>query len=150
MGYYAIGNGSITFKEILSEEKFTRVRDTLAEELECDGVRIPGPRDVGLYSTYFDIWGNEKYYGEEVEACLHQVAEIADIESGEIRYVGEDDCFWRFFFKNGEWIEENGTIFYDSEIKDLAEAILNEVQTPANKEVTDKIKLALKTLQDRF
>ena len=112
MGYFARGNGSITFKEILSKEKFEEIKDLLDETFEADGIESFKNLRSGKLTTYFDIWGNEKYHGDAVENTLNAVAAAAPIEEGEIHYCGEDEFLWRFIFKDGEWLEENGEINY--------------------------------------
>ena len=33
--------------------------------------------------------------------------------SGEIDFIGEDDSRWRYVFKNGTFVEENGRVVYN-------------------------------------
>ena len=124
MGYYANGSGSIMFKEVLPEETYKEVEEELRKALEADGERKFRMTSTSKEQSYIDIWDNEKYYGEEVEMALNNVAKMGDIEKGCIEYVGEDDCLWRFIYRDGEWVEENGHVEYnDYESDKLANAI---------------------------
>jgi len=111
MGYYATGSGNITFK-VLPEDVYDKIKDALNATFEYDGERtFKTPYGE---CTYFDIWTDEKYYQEEVEETLNTVAALADIESGELCYHGEDDSLWRFVWKDGKWQEENGEVIYSA------------------------------------
>lgn len=112
MGYYANGKGNVTFKEVLSEEKYNKAKEILSEAFECDGVREFQMTNTTEPATYFDLWNFEKYYGDEVERALRDVAKLGEIADGEIDYVGEDDSLWRFIYRNGSWYEENGSVVY--------------------------------------
>ena len=124
MGYYANGKGGITFKGTVSEDEFSNIRDLLSEAFECDGEREWKATSASDPITYFDIWENDKYYGDVVEDTLRKVADIADIMEGSIEYIGEDDSLWRFIYRDGEWIEQNGHVEYnDYDAEKLAGAL---------------------------
>ena len=147
MSYYANGNGFIAFKKALTEEEFSRAEDILSDGLESDGIRkakrryADGSQPDESY-TYFDIWSSEKYCGELVEDALNGVAEIAEIDSGEINFVGEDQELWRFIFSDGKWVEQNGTVVY---IQDSRSELFNRIVTESgiNEEQVGKIRAIL-------
>ena len=102
MGYYARYSGYVIFKEKPSEELFSQI-DCYFEDVYFNENELR-----------LDVSGNDKYYSENIEEILNNLEPIT--KSGEINYMGEDDCVWRFIFKDNEWRDENGTILYDSEI----------------------------------
>lgn len=104
MGYCASWSGYIKFKQDIANE--------IIEECEYVFVELhyePSDRTLGFY-------GNGKYYSDEVYNFLNNIKEIT--ESGEIRYYGEDETYWRFIFKDNKWVEESGTIVYEFQDKD--------------------------------
>lgn len=108
MGYYANGSGSIEFSRTLTEKEIDLVYDVLSAALECEAYTMH-------CITRFDIWGNEKYYGDTVMDALSGAARVAPIHEGEIDYVGEDGELWRLIYRDGNWIEESGRVVYESE-----------------------------------
>ena len=112
MGYYATGNGSITFSHVLEEGVFSEILERMKETFECDGERQFKPTTRSSAVSYIDFWSNDKYYSDEVEATLNAVSSAAPISDGEICYHGEDGELWRFIYKDGRWIEEDGHVEY--------------------------------------
>ncbi len=114
MGYYANGYGHITAKDA---ESYKKIRNMFGY--------IPGTNE-----TPFDFWEHEdeltidisnddKYYEDEVDDFLTSITEF--ITEGEVEYVGEDGCHWKyvFDFESSCWHERNGRIIYDlSELSD--------------------------------
>ena len=118
MGYYASGNGSITFKDKLTREERDAVFQLLSDAFACDWCDL---KDGNNVSTSFSIWNSEKYYDDEVRHALDSAAETAEIKDGEIEYVGEDGSLWRFIYRphdlttvgRGRWEEQSGRVVYD-------------------------------------
>lgn len=119
MSYYATGNGTIDFKEILTEEAKEKVKKILQETF---GEAV----EVGTYTpsffkkrtenySYASIWTDSKYYDYEVSEALDEISKVAEIAEGEIDYRGEDDTYWRYIWKDGGWCEEYGKIVYYTE-----------------------------------
>lgn len=109
MGYYATGNGSITFNRVLNENEVQFLADRLANEgFEYDDYTIDAPKG----SSSFNVYMNAKYHDDDVKWLLETIKNIAPIADGCIEFVGEDDSNWRFVFKNGEWLEQNGQVVY--------------------------------------
>ena len=116
MGYYAKGNGSITFSGEMSKEKLESIRAVLIKEYETDAIIFNG-------DTSFDLWSDGKYYETEVDSVLREITKFGKIKSGEVDYIGEDDSVWRFKHKqypfgeygNGTWVEQKGQIVYYSD-----------------------------------
>ena len=102
MGYYANYSGNITFNERPSGELLHMV-NTCFQEFHYDENR----REC-------EFSGYEKYYEERIKNPLTLIKDITKL--GEINFNGDDGKSWRFFFKDGEWIEEDGIIYYESEI----------------------------------
>lgn len=68
-------------------------------------------RNTNTTSYEIGIWGDEKYYEDEVYQFLKAIAPFTT--GGEIEYIGEDGEAWRFHFRNGSWYEDRGRIVYD-------------------------------------
>lgn len=109
MGYYADGDGSVDFRGPLDDRKCKSIDQILGTVFEFDRQKFSDG------SVSYSIWDYEKYYGDDVESCLREVAQLAEIESGEIRYLGEDGSVWRFLYKKpgNVWVEQNGHVVYD-------------------------------------
>lgn len=120
MGYYANGYGHITAKNVDSYKK----------------IRKMFGYNPGTNETPFDFWENEdeltinisndgKYYEDEVDDFLISITEF--ITEGEVEYVGEDDCRWRFVFdpETVSWKEEDGYVTYGKpSLSDVSEGDL--------------------------
>ena len=123
MGFYAQGSGSITFRKKMPDDVETQIYKVLSKAFDCE-----------IYSgvnntTMADIWNWENCYdGEEVEKALSRASEVAEIESGEIAYKGEDNSLWRFIWRDDTWVEENGHIEYtDMTFDRLKQVFLNYI-----------------------
>ena len=68
-------------------------------------------QNTNTTSYEIGIWGDEKYYEDEVYQFLKAIAPFTT--EGEIEYTGEDGEAWRFHFRNGSWYEDRGRIVYD-------------------------------------
>ena len=112
MGYCADGNGSIDFVRILNSAERDRLNTVMSDawfEYDLSANRIRN-RD------YMDFWTyGSKYNDDRVMETLNEIAKIAPIMDGYLKYVGEDGANWKFEFRNGEWIERNGLIVYDGD-----------------------------------
>lgn len=109
MGYYADGNGSIDFARILNSAERDRLNTVMSDTwFEYD-------MGSGLNRDYVDFWTGEKYHGDLVMNALNELAKIAPILDGYLKYIGEDGANWKFEFRNGEWVERNGLIVYDGD-----------------------------------
>ena len=111
MGYYASWEGFIRFKTKPEKEQLEALHDALC----CDDFN-----QSALTASYS---GYSKYYGEDIGEILDSVA--PSTEEGELTFTGDDGAHWRFIFKNKEWQEENGFVYYESDlpktIKDITE-----------------------------
>ena len=58
--------------------------------------------------------GFERYRSEDIKKALDSTSRYA--KSGKVEYDGDDYTHWRFLFDNGEWIEEEGSVYYESEL----------------------------------
>ena len=102
MGYYASGSGTIKVKEEPAENTIKIINNAF--------------ENVDYYEKEkeINICGYEKYYEESVYDAIEAIRPITI--SGNIEFKGEDDCIWRFYFKDGNWIEESGEIYYESDL----------------------------------
>ena len=118
---YAIAHGFVYLEDLSSEQ----IRDVLdcygyadLEELRhvyndnWRGVlaEIQFELDSGCFENLipglrYDSW----------EAARDFIACRTGIESEEIEYVGEDASLWRFIYKDGAWVEQNGRVVYETE-----------------------------------
>ena len=117
MSYFATGSGSIQFNNRLDEKTIMSIEEKLDE---C-GMDFYNSYDKKLKNgdceskvTVCECSCDTNYFGDdEVKEILDEICDIAEIESGEIEYVGEDGSHWRFIFKNSEWKMQTGTVKYD-------------------------------------
>ena len=129
MGYYANYRGSIETKPMsqqdvkgflaaIDSEEITGLLTEAPtpcafEQWEVNGISVDG---ISKDSTgdaiayYITIWGDEKYYDDDVRKFLNAIAPYT--KSGEIEYNGEDNTLWRFAFRGGEWYEDSGYVSY--------------------------------------
>ena len=105
MGYYANYEGHMRFKEKLSNEDLRNICDFF-NEYEFD------PDNLGI-----SVWGYEKYYDDAVIEDLNKMKPY--ISEGSIEYHGDDDTYWRFILNDNEWIQEQGLVYYESEIQQM-------------------------------
>ena len=114
---YARGSGNITFSRGLDDSDVRRIGklldseyfdyDFFAEQHKKNSMNPHRP--IGV-----DFWQDDKYHGDSVEKMLGEIASVAPIKEGELRYIGEDDSLWRFrFIQDGGWVEENGHVVYE-------------------------------------
>ena len=68
-------------------------------------------------SCAITLSGNSKYYEEDVKDFLAEIEPY--MNSGEIEYSGEDETFWQFEFRNGNWYYNIGYIQYTRAIKPM-------------------------------
>ena len=113
MGYYASGDGIIGFDRYLKDEEVQSVLGLLSEEFE----------DSSFDNDTVTFWASEKYHGDAVESILNQIARDYPIKHGEVQYVGEDGCHWRFRFDHScldtdigsPWLEEEGEVVFEGD-----------------------------------
>ena len=106
MSYYATADGSIRFKNRISEEQFEDLLDVLLEVFE----------EYDTKDNYQQVFfgGHIKYDDDIVLELLSNVTDDYEIEEGEVDYIGEDSALWRHIFVDGdgEWKEQNGKVVY--------------------------------------
>lgn len=122
MGYYAEYSGSVQLKEKPSGELIDELRNTF------ETVDLWTSNNTGI--TELDIGGYHKYYENEVYEALNKLSPI--VQEGEIHYVGEDGSHWRFKLNDGGWFEENGFVFYDSNLpvrNEFINQVIDRVQS---------------------
>lgn len=99
MGYNAYGSGHV----ILRKE----VPDNVLALLDNRGANflVEDAPDGGLWLTY-----EFSSYNDQIEKSLNALAPY--VKSGDVKFTGEDDEHWRFYFENGKVVEQNGEIEY--------------------------------------
>lgn len=114
MGYYATGYGEIEFTREISgnkEENIKHVFHDTGIELFETAFPLSDDKNLGpVKNICFQYDG--KYHGDEVESALCEVSEIAEVKSGYFEFTGEDSEHWRFWFKDGSWEEQTGSVVY--------------------------------------
>lgn len=68
---------------------------------------------TALDAVRISISHNDKYDEDEITELLDILEPYT--QSGNITFTGEDDCYWQFDFRDGEWHEDNGTIVYETD-----------------------------------
>lgn len=103
MGYYASGGCAIDLRDDLTDEEFEKI-DSILSETNIDNA----------YSRVdIDLYQYGKYYEDEWENLLAKLSPYAKDGYGE--FYGEDNCQWRFVFRDGKFVEECGVIVYDDD-----------------------------------
>ena len=100
MGYSASWGGYIRFKEEPSNEIEKKI-----------------DKELNVYykeNNTINVGNDGKYHDDEVFSLLNEIKDL--VEDGMIEYNGEDHANWRIYFKNGNWLEETGYVYYESEI----------------------------------
>lgn len=106
MGYYANGGGSI---ELLPGTDRNAI-----EEIMNDCWSLEYGFDAFNGDEFsLDVWCPDKYRSDDIEDTLMRLSKYT--KDGEISFIGEDNYIWRFFFKDGNFHEESGSVIYDSE-----------------------------------
>lgn len=133
MGYYAGGSGDAIIKENVNRNELRELLNKVVDE-HWDMEYVLND-DTKIY-----FWENNCcWHEEDTMEFFNQLTPY--ITEGCAEYKGDDDCTWRYVFQNGEWIEQNGTIYYSDEdmIKYLetkgytiekGELIMSEEKTP--------------------
>ena len=101
MSYYAQSEGTITLKKDNAKEVVTILDGLSPFEAEANSENTAS------------LLSSDRWYPEDVKASLDAIA--PHVEEGEITFTGEDGCNWRYIFKDGEWVEQNGCIYYSEE-----------------------------------
>ena len=102
MGYYAIGNGFIGLKEGSDISEVKRILKDAPFESYLD-----------KNERFVEVYGDEKYSECGVLESLSALAPFT--ADGVFDFTGEDAQIWRFVFKDGAFIEEDGTTIFESE-----------------------------------
>lgn len=127
MGYYIQASGTIDFKVVLSKEDSDKILDKIAN------LSFHGQIYNNEHPTYdsADVLYDGKYDEQDFIEVLNFISKIAPVESGEIECYGEDYARWRFYYKNGEWIQQAGEVLYSD--KNLTqEDVLKVIQKLTN------------------
>jgi len=101
MGYYATGGGCL---ELKSTPPNDIIEDAYA--IFCDVGLHNGEKELNLC---FD----GKYHNDDIEDWNNRV--VPYVNRGQIEFCGDDDCHWKYVFKDGEWDIGYGNVVYDNE-----------------------------------
>lgn len=114
MSHLATGNGYIRFNKELSKTEW----DTVYAHLD-------GPFSDSMSETDDKLWlhhsSDWNYHDEEVEKALFSLIPFG-IKEGAIEFIGEDESLWRYIFRDGKWVEENGHVEYGEMTVDKVKA----------------------------
>lgn len=102
MGYYAGYSGVINCKERLPEEIFNEFSEYFENVYYNENTKE------------LTMDGFDKYYPDSVKEILCKIAPYC--ESICVDYNGEDNSYWRFVLEHGELTEDNGLVFYESDL----------------------------------
>lgn len=129
MSYYASGEGYMTFKSMTEDEKLSLI-NFITERFElrarpkalvsaityadenmaniCNGSRYADDNKLFLSFDLLHEYGSYHNDGiiEELEFFAPYLSE------GNFEFIGEDGAHWRFDFRNGEWHDESGEVFF--------------------------------------
>ena len=110
MGYKASADGWIQFMESLDEEQETKFIDLLEGEFTGQMEDLRG-KTVAYISRDSD-WN---FYAEYTMEALTKVSNQLPVEDAEINFEGDDRTFWRFRYKNKNWVVEDGRVVFDGD-----------------------------------
>lgn len=134
MSYCAYGSGFIKFVPITEEEAATQVT-RLLHHVRIDGTTDEQCASLKLEAVLCEILKKIAYgitLGDKVGSITDSLCinlsfdgrydtifwwpslELLSpiVETGEIRFIGEDDCHFWLIFRNGTWIEDNPEKFF--------------------------------------
>lgn len=100
MSYIATCNGNFRIKE-------GKLNDELFDKVE------PFFDSVEKFGSDIEVFYNGNYHEDNFCQFMNEMAEAA--ESGTLYCAGEDDSYWKFVVKDGNWKEYSGSIVYDDE-----------------------------------
>lgn len=114
MGYYASGDGYISFARHLKEDEIERIYELLSREFE--DACFNDEESVSF-------WASEKYHGDTVEDILNEIARDYPVKEGCLQYSGEDGSHWRFRYDHSRldtesgspWAEEEGEVIFEGD-----------------------------------
>ena len=126
MGYYAWGSGDISFAELLNKDTSDAIEDVASEVFSLASIREYYD-ETGAYSILDLDFEYDKYHDDDVWDVLEQISGIAEVRDAYITFYGEDDCFWKFVYKDGEWDDVVGdVVFQDEKFSDITDEELIE------------------------
>ncbi len=114
MEYYAYGSGDATVKVNINREELRNKLDKAIEEF-CSKMEY----DLGDTDETITFWENDTHWHEE-NTIQFLNALIPYITKGSVKYHDEEGCNWRYILQDGQWIEQNGFLYY-SEADMIAE-----------------------------
>lgn len=109
MEFSANGAGDVTFKDnIKTIEKVFNIIDKIVDK-NCMSLEYKDNCNNGIAFWETDSHWHEEYLMEVLDAIKPYIKE------GCLTYEGDDDCKWRYIFKDGEWEYQGGMVFYSME-----------------------------------
>ena len=124
MGYRANGVGSATLKKDVEKDSLIKLLDKTIR----DGSEI----QYDLGSDPDEIWiqqSTSHWDEDDITNCLKVLTPF--ITEGEMRYNGDDDCFWRYRFdpKAEKWNDERGEVVFKTENSDALDVINKAIES---------------------
>ena len=114
MGYYAWGSGEIAFTDLLDDDSADSIVDLASEIFPMVSIKEYGEEDL-KYSVLELDYDYDKYYDDDLWEVLNGISDIAEVSDAYITFHGEDDCFWKFVYRDGEWDDVAGDIVWRDE-----------------------------------
>ena len=107
MGYHATFNGLISFKEELTSQKMKQISALIKDTFPV-GTCFSSRNEISFS-------GEGNYWDDTFKDALVEISKIADIETGEVEFAGDDNTFWEYYYGTDypHWQEIPGHIVYD-------------------------------------
>ncbi len=122
MGYTAKGVGSATLKNDVNKDALITLLDK--------SIRSGSEIAYDINADSISIWQSTSHWDEDdIENCLKALTPF--ITEGEMRYNGDDDCFWRYRFdpKAEKWNDERGEVVFKTENSDDLDVINKAIES---------------------
>ena len=128
MGYRAWGSGEIVLADVLDGYSKDRILYLANEVFSGTGLLDFGEGN-SMYSVLDLDYYCDRYDDEDVRYVLEEISKVSDISNASIAFHGDDDCFWKFIYEDGEWDDITGDIIWqDDKFADITDdEILEEL-----------------------
>ena len=105
MSYMAYGNGMVKLKDGVNKEALYEKLDKIVDD--CLGLEYEE-----ALNGYISFWDIDNYYEDEIMNFLNALT--PHITEGQIKYSGEENCYWMFEFnpETNAWDELDGGCYY--------------------------------------
>ena len=153
MNYRISGEGYITFKENLTQEKLTEI----TEYLYCAFIEsVTHPKKTNFITISYEGYvADDNKSRDAISKRLNKVSQMAAVEDGTFVFTGECGKNWRFIWHNGTWVYQDADITFkdlDEEeyfgsvkwCREDIESLVDEQNYPKASEFIDEVMTACK------